>query len=163
MKNEKLVITFGNGYLPLASFVYKNENENSDLSSLLEEILREQILPNGWFGLVLSYDELETLAENKEELAILMDENILNEKSIVKFDKPAREKRLEAQSIIVIARERGDRDLNKLLRVWKMRKILLDRLKKKYGNAAKQRARQMMRNFGKSKSKTANRVASKRK
>ena len=59
MKNEKLVITFGNGYLPLASFVYKNENENSDLSSLLEEILREQILPNGWFGLVLSHDELD--------------------------------------------------------------------------------------------------------
>lgn len=59
MKNEKLVITFGNGYLPMASFVYKNENENSDLSSLLEEILREQILPNGWFGLVFSYDELD--------------------------------------------------------------------------------------------------------
>ena len=59
MKNEKLVITFGNGYLPLASFVYKNENEYSDLSSLLDEILKEQILPNGWLGLVFSYDELD--------------------------------------------------------------------------------------------------------
>ena len=67
MKNEKLVITFTNGLKPLASFVYKNENENSDLSSLLEEILREQILPNGWFGLVFSYDELKDELEEDDE------------------------------------------------------------------------------------------------
>lgn len=59
MKKEKLVITFTNGYKALASFVYKNENENSDLSALLEEILREQILPNNWLGLVLSHEELD--------------------------------------------------------------------------------------------------------
>ena len=73
MKKEKLVITFGNGYLPLASFVYKNENENSDLSSLLEEILREQILPNGWFGLVFSYDELDELDEGDADQYIALD------------------------------------------------------------------------------------------
>ena len=73
MKNEKLVITFGNGYLPLASFVYKNESENSDLSSLLEEILREQILPNGWFGLVFSYDELDELDEGDADQYIALD------------------------------------------------------------------------------------------
>ena len=59
MKNEKLVITFTNGLRPLVSFVYKNENENSDLGGLLEEILREQILPNNWLGLVLSHEELD--------------------------------------------------------------------------------------------------------
>ena len=59
MKNEKLGITFTNGYRPLATFIYKNENENSDMSSLLEEILKEQILPNNWLGLVLSHEELD--------------------------------------------------------------------------------------------------------
>ena len=59
MKNEKLGITFTNGYRPLATFIYKNESENSDMSSLLEEILREQILPNNWLGLVLSHEELD--------------------------------------------------------------------------------------------------------
>ena len=150
--NKDSIDDFMNGDLLGESVGIHQENPDNDV------LLAEAVIMD-----TLSYDELETLAENKEELAILMDENILNEKSVVKFDKSAREKRLESQSIIVIARERGDRDLNKLLRVWKMRKILLERLKKKYGNAAKQRARQMMRNFGKSKSKTANRVAAKRK
>ena len=59
MKNEKLGITFTNGYRPLATFIYKNENENSDMSSLLEEILKEQILPNNWLGLVLNHEELD--------------------------------------------------------------------------------------------------------
>ena len=70
MKNEKLAITFTNGYRPLATFIYKNENENSDMSSLLEEILKEQILPNNWLGLVLSHEELD---EGDEDQYIALD------------------------------------------------------------------------------------------
>lgn len=111
----------------------------------------------------LTSDELEALSEDSKELAILQDENILQEKSIIKFDKNAKLKRLESQSIIVIAREKRDRDLNKLLRVWKMRRILLDRLKKKYINQARARARQILRTMSHSKSNSAKKAASRTK
>ena len=124
------------------------ENPENDI------ILAESILEA-----TLSSDELEALCENTSELALLQDENILNEKSIIRFDKNAKLKRAESQAIIIIAREKKDRDLNKLLRVWKMRKILLERLRRKYYNAAKARAKQMVRNLGKSKSNTAKKAS----
>ena len=40
-----------------------------------------------------------------------------------------------------------------------MRKILLERLRKKYQNAAKARAKQMVRSLGKSKSATAKKAS----
>lgn len=146
--NENSISDALNGDLLNENTGIYTENPDNDI------LLAESILTS-----TLSSEELEALSENTEELSILQDENILNEKSIIKFDKNAKLKRAEAQAVILIARERNDRDLNKLLRVWKMRRILLDRLKSKYLNAARARAKKMIRNMGKSKSNTAKKAS----
>ena len=71
MKNEKLVIAFGNGYRALASFVFEDENYNSDLHALLEKILKEQIIPNNWYGLVIDSNEIELDDEQLDELVAI--------------------------------------------------------------------------------------------
>lgn len=136
-----------------------NINESTDAGIINEDPANNIILAEAIMSSTLSTEELESLCEDKDQLAILMNEDILSEKSVIKFDKAAKLKRAEAQACIVIAREKKDRDLNKLLRVWKMRKLLLDRLFKKYGNAAKQRAKQMVRKMGSSKSTVAKKAA----
>lgn len=115
-------------------------------------------LAEALFMSTLSSEELEALTENTRELAELCDLGILSEKSIVKFDKKAKLKRAEAQACLMIAREKKDRDFNKLLRVWKMRKFLLDRIYTRYIGQARGRARQMVKNVGKAKGSTAKKV-----
>lgn len=134
-------------------------NMNEDVGLIQESPENNILLAEAILSDALNSEELSALCEDSAQLAMLQDENLLSEKSIIKFDKAAKLKRAEAQACIIIAREKKDRDLNKLLRVWKMRKLLLDRLFKKYGNSAKQRAKLMVRNMSKSKSPAVKKAA----
>lgn len=70
---------------------------------------------------------------------------ILSEKSIVRLDKYAKLSKAESQAVFAIAKEHNDRDYKKLVTIWKMRKILIGKLEKKYANQARQRAKQMVK------------------
>lgn len=132
---------------------------NEDAGIIPEDPMNNIILAEAILTDALNPEELSQLCEDDSQLALLQDENFLSERSIIKFDKAAKLKRAEAQAAIIIAREKKDRDLNKLLRVWKMRRLLLDRIFKKYGNAAKQRAKQMVRKMSNSRSPVAKTAA----
>lgn len=68
---EKLVITFmSGGYRPLVAFVFENENLHSDLHAQLEKILKEQIIPNEWFGLVYHMDDFSDDEDFEDYVAI---------------------------------------------------------------------------------------------
>ena len=133
---------------------------NDDETGLSQENPENNItLAEAMFIESLNPEELESLANNPSEMATLVEEGILSEKTIVKFDKKAKLSRAESQAVLLIAKEKKDRDFNKLIRVWKMRKALLDKLEKKYSSQAKQRAKKMVKNTAKSKSSTAKKVA----
>lgn len=109
----------------------------------------------------LSPEELNELSENSKELEQLESEGLISEatKTIIKFNKKDQMKRATAQAVLIIAKEKNDRDFNKLVRVWKMRKALLTKLDKKYHSQAVARAKQMVKNMNKSKSASAKKVA----
>lgn len=137
-------------------------NENATVGDLtVQDPENDVLIAESLFTSNLSSEELAALCEDSSQMAQLVDEGILSEKSIVKFDKKAKLSRAESQAVLIIAREKKDRDFNKLIRVWKMRKFLLEKLTKKYGTQAKARAKQMVKNMGKSKSQTAKKVAKK--
>jgi hypothetical protein len=126
-----------------SNVIHQEMPENNIL--LAEAIIKDTLTP----------DELQALCENTAEKELLFSEGILSEVSIMKFDKAAKLKKYEGIALIAIAREKKDRNLNKLIRIWKMRRFILDDWRKKYGTEAKRRANEMLRNFGKSKSTTA--------
>ena len=134
-----------------------DDDENDDIC--IEDPENNIKLAEGMFLANLNPDELRDLCENTKEMNTLIEEGILSEKTIVKFDKNAKLSRAESQAVIAIAREKKDKDFNRLIRCWKQRKILLERLNKKYGSQAKIRAKQMIKNANKSKSPTAKKVA----
>lgn len=116
-------------------------------------------LSEAMFMSYLNADEIDELCENSAELNYLIDKDLLSEKVIVKFDKKAKLSRAEAQAVLIIAKEKKDRDFYKLVRVWKMRKLLLEKLNKKYGSQAKTRAKQMIKKQSSSRSTTSKKVA----
>lgn len=137
-------------------------NESGSFGLHTEDPENDILLAEALFQSELTSEELTDLTENTSEMGALIQNGILNEKSIVKFDKKAKLSRLESQAVLIIAKEKKDRDFNKLIRVWKMRKFLLDKLNKRYATAAKSRARQMMSktNSMKSQSTAAKKVVS---
>lgn len=132
--------------------------EGADIVSEIaidDSILYESAIFNG-----LSSDELSALLENNDELDTLKDEGFLSEKvQVIRISKEGQLKRLEGQALLVIARKKNDNDFKKLIKVWKMRRFLLDKLKKKYGMAAKAEARKMSKALGRSKSAVAKKVS----
>lgn len=137
---------------------------NEDFSSLESDlqvqnpehdiIITEQLIEDSY-----SNDEIKQLISEGTSLQEMVDLGILQEKTIVKLDKKAKKSKAEAQAELVIARERNDRDFKKLVTIWKLRKVLLDRIHKKYNAQAKTRVRQNQRNVGKLKNnKIAKRI-----
>ena len=116
-------------------------------------------LSEAMFMSYLNADEIDELCENSAELNYLIDKDLLSEKVIVKFDKKAKLNRAEKLAVLTIAKEKKDRDFYKLVRVWKMRRLLLEKLNKKYGSQAKTRAKQMIKKQSSSRSTTGKKVA----
>ena len=111
----------------------------------------------------LTPEELSELSENSVEMSRLVDEGLLSEKTIVKFDKKAKTERPTQQAVLQIAREKKDRDFNKLIRVWKMRRALIEKLNKKYWSQAKARAKKMVNKAKTSKAPSSKKVAARAK
>ena len=111
----------------------------------------------------LTPEELSELSENSVEMSRLVDEGLLSEKTIVKFDKKAKTERATQQAVLQIAREKKDRDFNKLIRVWKMRRALIEKLNKKYWSQAKARAKKMVNKAKTSKVPSSKKVAARAK
>ena len=138
-------------------------NNERDSSLIQENADNNIILAECLFMDNLTSQELSELCEDANEMANLINEGILQEKTIVKLDKNAKRSRAEAQAELIIAKERKDRDLNKLVRVWQMRNQLLEKIHRKYGSQARTRAKEIMRNTGKSKTRTGKKVAARAK
>lgn len=131
--------------------LYQENPENDYL--IVEQLLMSE----------LSASELESLTENTSELLAMQEEGILQEKSVVRIDKLGKRTRAEHQACFVIAREKKDRDFNKILRVWKMKAILKERIIKRHINEARKRVRSNVNKLSRSSSATARKVASKAK
>jgi hypothetical protein len=103
---------------------------------IAEAIIEDALLENG-------------LVMLDEDIALdMLNEELLSERNIIKFDKKTKRKYNTNKAAVVIAKEKNDRDYKKLVKVYKMRKLLLGRIMKKYGTKAKIRARQMETNHG---------------
>lgn len=109
------------------------------------EIIGEQVL----FDL-LSKDEISSISESRVELEALREMGIVEERTIVKLDKKAKLNRAYKAAVFTIARERNDRDFKKLLTLWRMERVLEDKLMKKYSQQAMKRAKDSLRNVAKS-------------
>lgn len=132
--------------------------EGADLT--VEDSIDDTILYESAIFNSLTPQELDALLENNDELDTLKDQGFLSEKvQIIRISKEGQLKRLEGQALLVIARKKNDRDFQKLIKVWKMRRFLIDKLKKKYGSAAKNEAKKMQKSLGRSKSTVAKKVS----
>jgi hypothetical protein len=127
------------------------KNDISSLSNILtegheatkegDELIAEAIIQD-------AMTEAGTTTLSEDVIYELLNEEILNERNILKWDKKAKRKYATNKSVLVIAKEKNDPDYKKLKKVMKMRKKLLDRLFKKYGTQAKARAYKIENSHG---------------
>lgn len=104
-------------------------------------------------------DEVQAFVENYAETQAALKEEVLTERTIVKFDKKAKLSRAYKAAIFQIAKEKKDPKFKKLITIWKMERFLENFLEKKYGNEAKRRAKKSIANAKKSNVKVANQAA----
>lgn len=81
--------------------------------------------------------------------------DIVTEKNIVKLDKNAKKQRAYKVGILQCAAEDNRKEYKKLRKLWQMEAILFKKLEKIYKNKAMARAKEAMRNMGRSKSTSA--------
>lgn len=110
---------------------------------------------------VMTNEEIEMALENTMDIDIAVNQEIVQERTIVRLDKKAKKSKAEKMAIFTIAREKKDPDFKKLLTVWKLERFLEAKLEKKYQSKAKMRAKEMLKNAAKSKSKMVKTVANK--
>lgn len=110
---------------------------------------------------VMTNDQIEMALENTTDVNIAVNQEIVQERTIVRLDKKAKKSKAEKMAVFTIAREKKDPDFKKLLTVWKLERFLEAKLEKKYGSKAKMRAKETLKNAAKSKSKMVKDVANK--
>jgi hypothetical protein len=110
---------------------YSTEEEVVTVSESLEgdQFIMEAILEDA--GVQLTEDEAYDL----------ISEQILSERSIVRLDKVAKRSLAEKKAVIVLAREANDPLYKKLVKIYKIKKGIIDQLVRKYGSRAKSRVR----------------------
>ena len=88
-------------------------------------------------------------------------EGFLTERTIVRLDKNAKKAHLYELALFTVAREKNDRDWKKLQTVYKMKRMLKARLRKKYNNLAMKKYREYLDRARKSKSGILAKIANK--
>jgi hypothetical protein len=116
--------------------------------------ITEAILMEG-----LSSDEMEDFLESYRDVNTAVSEGIVQEKTIIKLDKKAKLSKAQKAAIYTVAREKKDKDFIKLLKVWRMERLLKGKLRKKYTNEAARRAKKAMSKAGSSKSNMVKKAA----
>lgn len=108
----------------------------------------------------LSTEEIIAFLENTQDVNDALQNEILEERSIVRLDKKARMSHAVKMAEFEIAKEKNDKNYRKLLTVWKMEKELEEAIHKKYNAQAQQRAKKTVRGVNKSISKAINKASS---
>ena len=111
-----------------------NEQFNQQ-EELLEESLEGNILINE------AILEEEGVQLTQEDFDILIESEMLSERSIVRLDKVAKRSLAEKKALIVIAKEKNDPLYRHLVKVYKRKREIIDKLDKKYGTQAISRVR----------------------
>lgn len=119
-----------------------NENWNTE-EEILEESVEGNILIN---EAILEESNIEL---SEEEINMLIESEMLSERSIVRLDKVAKRSLAEKKALIVIAKEKNDPLYRELVKVYKRKRKIIDKIDKKYGSQAIQRVRQNRRNMDK--------------
>ena len=115
-----------------------NENEKQVLDeeeAYLEESVEGNMLIN---EAILEDMDIEL---SEEELNMLIESELLSERSIVRLDKVAKRSLAEKKALIVIAKEKNDPLYRQLVKVYKRKREIIDKIDKKYGSQAIQRVR----------------------
>lgn len=96
----------------------------------------------------LTEDEQVELLESHSDVASLIDNEIVTEKTLVRLDKKARINQVQKMSVFTIAREKNDPIFRKLLTVWRIERNLEKKLFDKYGSQGLRRAKStVQKNF----------------
>lgn len=129
--------------------VQESELNNEAVSMIMEAAISD----------VCSTDEVSAFLENHSEVQAATRDEVLTERTIVRLDKQARLTHAQRMAVFTIAKEKNDSDFRKLVTVWRMERLLEDRLNKKYGNEGLRRARSAMNKSANSKSGLVKKVA----
>lgn len=108
-----------------------------------------------------SNEELEAIVENTYDIGKAVNEEYIEERTIVRLDKAAKKNKAEKMAVFQIAKQKKDRDFKKLLTIWKLERFLEAKLEKRYSAQAKTLAKQSLKNAAQSKSKTVNKAVKK--
>ena len=92
----------------------------------------------------LTADELLEFMNDSQEVNDNVRQQILTEKTIIRFDRAAQLSRAQKIAIFSIAKQHKDPLFKKLLTLWRMERYIEARLTKKYGNQAMRKARQSL-------------------
>lgn len=126
-----------------------------------QNIVDDSLIMEGAILDTFSTDEIEQLVENHYDLTVGVNEEYLEEATIVRLDKKAKRSRAKAVAVFTIAREKKDKDMKKLMTLWKLEKFLETKLFKRYGAQADARVKKTAHNATKSKSKAVATAAKK--
>lgn len=133
-------------------FVSNDMDNNANDDALIMEAAIMDVMTN---------EDIEVALENTLDVDMAVNQEIVQERTIVRLDKKAKKSKAEKMAIFTIAREKKDPDFKKLLTVWKLERFLEAKLEKKYASKAKMKAKEALRNATKSKSKMVKTVANK--
>lgn len=131
-----------------------------ELASSEEEIsleVQSQII-EGYMQDTLSHDEIMEFISDHDEVFESVRNEIVTEKTIVRFDKAARLSKAKEIAIFTIAKEKKNPLFRKLLSLWRAERFIKARLSKLYGNEATRRARKAISTASKKPTKTMKKV-----
>ena len=113
----------------------ENEKQVQEEEAYLEESVEGNMLIN---EAILEDMDIEL---SEDELNMLIESELLSERSIVRLDKVAKRSLAEKKALIVIAKEKNDPLYRQLVKVYKHKREIIDKIDKKYGSQAIQRVR----------------------
>ena len=112
----------------------------------------------------LTSEEIEYTLENfMPDLNKAVDEELVQERSIVRLDKTAKLSKATRTAEYNMAKKRKDPLFQKLLTIWKAERYLSDKIHQRYGMKAKTEAKKAVDQAMRSKSNVMNKVMSKAK
>lgn len=138
-----------------------NKNVNlPEIATAEDEITLEvqsQII-EGYMHDSLSSDEIMEFIGDHDEVFENVRNEIVTEKTIVRFDKAAKLSKAKEIAILTVAKEKKDPLFRRLLTLWRAERYIKARLAKKYGIEGMRRARKAMSTASKKPSKIMKKV-----
>lgn len=129
-----------------------DDAEDAEVDAALDAIAPTILLQDE-----LSDEEKVEFVESAE-MDILEEEGLINERTIIKFDKNAKKAQLYEVAWMTIARSKKDKDMRKLDMLYKMERVLKAKLRKRYHQLAIKKVKEWMGKKAKSKSGLIRRI-----